>query len=459
MRLKIENIVTIGANNFINALSPGILILSLFLLSFSQNTQAQAGVQFSFGGPQDDMGRGAYQTSDKGYLILGRTQSFGQGSDDILLTKTDSLGNILWSKTFGTALRDVGYNLKEDHSGGYISVNWVVHSGSSYDDWYILRFDDNGNVVQEQFIGGTDDDEIMNFDLTSDGGYIFAGSSRSVGLDGVDSWIVKTDASLNPLWNKTYTTGQSEHSRSIQETSSGNYAYLGNTGPGGVTIMNFFIMYLNSTGDTIWAKQAGGTQYDYGRDAIIANDGNFLYMGNTNSYGVGGYDILLFKITPAGNVLWAKTYGGAGNDEAYQISRSLDGNYMIAGTTTSFGVGDDLMLLNVNDNGDLIMANSVGGSQDDGIPYLAAALDSGYVITTGSSSYGAGGQDVLVIKTDKYGNSCCTQPITGLVVQNISLDVSPISVDTSSGMILPSHTIISSNISSLRSAAWRKQHV
>jgi len=189
--------------------------------------------------------------------------------------------------------------------------------------------------LQEKFIGGVPDDEIMNFELTSDGGYIFSGSSRSFSLDGVDIWIVKTDVNLNVQWNRTYTTGISEHSRCILETADNHFIYLGNRFTTGFSDRNILLMYLSNTGNTVWVKEFGGIPLDDGRSMVIASDGNFLVLGYTDSYGVGGTDILLFKITPAGNVLWARTYGGTGDEEAFHLVSSPAGNHMIAGTTTS----------------------------------------------------------------------------------------------------------------------------
>lgn len=424
-----------------------LCIFSSIILFSTYQLQSQTELQFSFGGPQDDFGRMTLQTDDNGFLILGTTFSYGQGHQDILLTRTDSLGNILWSKTFGTTDRDVGYTMKKDHGGGYILIGWVRTTLPSDDDWYILKIDDNGNVLQEKFIGGVPDDEIMNFELTSDGGYLFSGSSRSFSLDGVDIWIVKTDVNLNVQWNRTYTTGISEHSRCILETSDNHFIYLGNRFTSGLSDRNILLMYLSSIGDTVWVKEFGGIPLDDGRSMVIASDGNFLVLGYTDSYGVGGTDILLFKITPAGNVLWARTYGGTGDEEAFHLVSSPAGNHMIAGTTTSFGNGgNDLILLNVDDEGKLIRANTVGGILDEGQAYLSVANDSGYVVSSGTSSYGNGGQDVLIVKTDREGNSCCSREIIGLVEQNINLAYSGISVDISSGMNYPVHTIITDNV-------------
>jgi len=447
MRVCKENSQCFSAASVFSMCILYFCIFSSIILFSTYQLQAQTKLQFSFGGPQDDFGRMALQTDDNGFMILGTTFSYGQGNQDILLSRTDSLGNILWSKTFGTTDRDVAYTIKKDHGGGYILVGWIRTALPYNDDWYILKIDDNGNVLQEQFIGGSPDDEIMNFELTADGGYIFCGSSRSFGIDGVDNWIVKTDVNLNVQWNKTYTTGISEHGRCIMETSDNHFIFVGNKSSPNQPDRNILLMYLSSTGDTVWVKEFGAAPFDDGRSLVIASDGNFLVLGFTESYGVGGRDILLFKISPAGNVLWAKTYGGTGDEEAFHLVSSPAGNHMIAGTTTSFGNGGkDLILLNVDDNGNIIRANTIGGSLDEGAAYLSVANDFGYVVTCGTSSYGNGGQDVLTIKTDQEGNSCCSQEIIGLVGQNINLAYSGISVDTSSGMNHPSHTIIIDNV-------------
>lgn len=431
-----------------------INVLSLFrrllfvclLLTTSFHIYAQNEVQFSFGGPQEDYGTMAIQTDDMGYMILAATHSFGFGDRDILLTRTDSIGTIIWSKTIGSSAREVVRTFKKDHTSGYVLLNWVTTFATN-DDVYILKIDDEGNKIQEKFFGGPDDDEVMNFDLTEDGGYIFAGSSRNYpGGGGIAIWIIKMDANLNPLWNKTFNTNVAEHSRKIHETADGHYIYIGNRYSSSQG-MNHLLMYLDSNGDPVWIKEAGGNAMDDGRDLLITDDGNFIFIGFTESYGAGGEDILAYKLDPMGNLLWAKTYGGSGDEEAYGVTAGLDGNLLIAGSTTSYGVGGkDLIFINIDDDGNLIKANSTGGPLEETMPYVSAASDSGYVVTCGSSSYGNGGLDVLTVKTDNQGVSCCSEEIANLIVQNIGLAISNTSADIGSGMEQPTHNIIINNL-------------
>ena len=183
-----------------------VYVYCLLFLTSITCANAQTEVQFSFGGTQDDIGRSAIQTDDNGYMILGQTYSYGQGNADILLTRTDSVGDILWSKTYGTTARDIGYKLRKDPNGDYLMICWVLNAPPSDDDWYVLKVDNNGTVLQEQFFGGADDDEVLNFEMTSDGGYIFSGSTRTFSIDAVDMWLIKTDGNLNVQWNKLYNT-------------------------------------------------------------------------------------------------------------------------------------------------------------------------------------------------------------------------------------------------------------
>lgn len=388
------------------------------------------------GGNAGDYAKTAISTPDKGLMILGRTYSYGMGDSDIILCRTDSLGYLVWSKTLGTPYRDVCYSLKHDHDNGYIAICWVNNTDytSSYDDWYIFRFDLDGNIFAERFFGGDHDDEVHNFCLTSDGGYIFSGGSWSFGMNYSDLWIVKTDHEFNVQWSRTFDSGKGEHSRSITETADGNYFLVGNHLDVGSADQAITLLFLDPDGTPEWSKKIDGPAYDDGRSVIIAPDGNFIVAGMTDGFGADGIDILVFKISPGGDILWAKTYGGPGDESAYAIRSSIPGEYMISGTTDSYGQGStDALLLNIDEGGNVIGCFTYGGVQEEYQPFIEPSGDGGFLLSGGTYSYGYGDLDMWVVKTGSNGQSCCgtAAPITG---KTAGIVASPLNLNMGSGM-------------------------
>ncbi len=127
--------------------------------------------------------------------------------------------------------------------------------------------------------------------------------------------------------------------------------------------------------------------------------------GGTYSFGAGGYDIFLIKTDANGNVQWAKTYGGTSGDFAFSVQQTSDGGYIVAGWTYSFGAGGgDIFLIKTDANGNIIWAKTYGGTYEDYAFSVQQTSDGGYIVAGGTYSFGAGWDDIFLIKTDANGN-------------------------------------------------------
>lgn len=145
-----------------------------------------------FGGADVDRGYCVQQTSDKGYIVTGYTASSGSGLDDLYLIKTDSLGNEIWSKTFGGSGRDYGNYVTEMSNGGFIITGYTLSYGAGSEDLWLLKIDANGNKIWDTTYGGAQSDIGNCIKKTSDGGYIIAGYTLSSGAGVQDIWLIKT---------------------------------------------------------------------------------------------------------------------------------------------------------------------------------------------------------------------------------------------------------------------------
>ena len=124
---------------------------------------------------------------------MGSTESYGAGSFDFWLIKTDAGGIMQWSKTYGGTGWDEGYSAVETGDGGYVIVGYTASFGAgSYDVW-LVKTDSSGNARWSQTYGGTGYDTGRSLLQTGDGGYVIVGYTASFGAGSYDVWLVKTD--------------------------------------------------------------------------------------------------------------------------------------------------------------------------------------------------------------------------------------------------------------------------
>src|SRR5690606_7352378 len=156
-----------------------------------------------------------------GYIIAGRTRGFGAGDMDVYLIKTDDSGDTLWTKTFGGTDRDEGYSVQQTSDGGYIVVGrtWDFSVGDV--DVYLIKTDSSGNTLWTKTFGGADWYLGRSVQQTSDGGYIIAGTSWSFGEGDDDVYLIKTDVSGDTIWIKTLAGRDSREGKSVQQASDG----------------------------------------------------------------------------------------------------------------------------------------------------------------------------------------------------------------------------------------------
>ena len=364
-----------------------------------------------FGDSELDFGFSVQQTSDGGYIITGYTNSFKvyESDYDVYMIKTDSDGDELWAKTFGGKGYDYGYCIQQTSDDGYIIAGNALYGRQGISDVNLIKTDSEGNLLWEKTLGGNGYDYGYCIQQTSDGGYVIAGNTKSFGAGGWDVYLIKTNSDGNSLWEKTFGGSYDDYGFSVQQTTDRGYIIAGLTGSFGYGEDGVYDVYLIKTdldGNTLWEKIFGASGNDYGFSVQQTSDGGYIITGRKHSNENGEADVYLIKTDSDGNTLWEKTFGGSGKDIGNSVQQTSDGGYIIAGYTESFGAGGrDVYLIKTNSDGEKLWEKTSGRNGFDEGYCVREDSDGGYVIAGYIDYYGTGGYDVYLIKTDSDGNT------------------------------------------------------
>jgi hypothetical protein len=358
----------------------------------------------TYGGNSMDCATSIQQTTDGGYIIAGYTYSFGAGSADFWLVKTDGTGNQQWNKTYGGTGSEVASSVQQTTDGGYIVAGETESFGAGSTDFWLVKTDRSGNKLWSKTYGGANTENAFSVYQTTDGGYIVAGYTESFGPGPQNFWLVKTDESGKQLWNKTY-GGLNTYGAafSIQQTSDGGYVAVGTSRPViGPSFLGFFLVKTDATGSQEWNETYGGTSLGNGAPYSVrqTSDNGYILAGWIDLFGPTYHDFWVAKADSSGTEKWNKTYGGAYDDEAHSVQPTRDGGYIIAGfrSTSWYSGSDDFWLVKIDGTGNEQWNKTYGGPNTDEARSVQQTSDGGYIVAGSTVSFGAGSDDFWVVK-------------------------------------------------------------
>jgi len=354
----------------------------------------------SFGGSSSDVAKSVQQTTDGGYIITGRTESYGAGLSDFWLVKTDASGNLQWDQTFGGSYYDFAESVQLTSDGGYIIAGYTDSYGTDWsEDFWLIKTDGSGNQQWSQTFGDSGFDEAYSVQQTTDGGYIITGWTESYGAGLSDFWLVKTDASGNLQWDQTFGGSDYDEAHSVQQTNDGGYIIVGITRSYGTGDYDYWLIKTDASGNLEWDQTFGGSAPDWAHSVQLTSDGGYIIIGTTYSYGAGGSDFWLVKTDASGNLQWDQTFGGSNSEDAFSVQETKDGGYIITGGTRTYGAGNyDFWLVKTDASGNMQWDQTFGGSASDFANSIQQTNDGGYIIAGGTGSYGSGSSDFWLIK-------------------------------------------------------------
>jgi hypothetical protein len=319
---------------------------------------------------------------------------------------------IEWQKTFGGIYNDTGRSVQQTSDGGYIiagTTSSFTEDGGEPGPYskkgYLVKTDANGNL-QWQETPFWESTTAYSVQQASDGGYVVAGVASEF-FPETFARLAKTDPNGINEWDNSFGESPS-YAYSVKRTADGGYILVGKTIPWSASDYDVFFTKIDSTGMEEWFEvphHLGGWFDDSGYSVQQTSDGGYIITGETYSFGAGDSDVYLVKVDSEGNLKWQKTFGGSDLDYGYSVQQTSDGGYIIAGTTSSFGEGGtDVYLIKTDLTGQFQWQKTFGGNNGDYGYSVQQTSDGGYIIAGQTYSSGAGLWDAYLVKADPDGN-------------------------------------------------------
>jgi hypothetical protein len=366
---------------------------------------AQITFEITYGGQVFDSGSNVLQTPDGGYITTAWSKSSGFGGWDILVLKTNDHGDTLWTRTFGGKLDDCSEGLLLSSDGGFMIAGYVNDASSAAIGTMkaaLIKLNAQGILEWQKALGWNKcDDAYMDIAHATGGGFYIAGVSN-IQFGDWDSFLLRVNAEGDVLWHQLYGISTADIAWSTAATSDGGCVLSGNLG------MYTYVIKTDSMGNLQWQRTFEIKSYSEGRSIAALPDGGFILASTawSSANDQSTYDIYLLRIKADGRLAWRKKFGGEQYDSCWRVRPSQDGGFVAVGSTGSFGAGDrDVYLFKVDSLGHLLWQRQFGGDFDDAGVDFDFTSDGG-VIITGTKGVNAKGTNsqLFLIKTDNEGN-------------------------------------------------------
>lgn len=328
----------------------------------------------TYGGSKDDKGQSLVQTQDGGYALTGYAMSDdGDGSNnegfhDNWIVKLDASGNIEWEKSFGFSGHDHSYDILQTEDQGLFFVGFLDITSARADgntekkgaltrhgvgEFWGTKTDSKGNLEWRGYFGGSNNDRAHAVVQAEDGGFVMSGFTESDDFDinssrgSYDFWVVKVDDKGNLVWKSSFGGSGIERAQDIANTDNDGLVIVGTTFSNDVDISknngesDVWLVKIDASGNMVWEKTFGGSKFDAAQSVSLSKDGGFIVVGNSKSEdkdvnaNAGENDVWVIKTDANGNMIWQKTFGGAGLDYGFDALETEQGSIVLVGETAS----------------------------------------------------------------------------------------------------------------------------
>ncbi len=421
------------------------IFIFLLPIIFVHQLLAQNSFEKNFGGSTyDERGIDCLQTYDGGYILLGIDNRDNTGYGYLILSKTDSLGNLIWSKDFSdySLYQTWPTSLKVTSDSGYIITGGSWNSGGSVSafDVFLLKTDKDGNEqwaatydsIQSNPQFGIYHESGNEIIVASDGGFVITGGAGNKELI-----LLKTDAFGILQWVAKDTGQSSAQGESIIAAENNSYLISGSTTSGFWNTPQAYLAKFDNNGNKIWGRSFGWPQSNYaiGYSVRIGDDGNYALAGIGSYTGSQNGEMLLIKTDTAGNFIWEKTFPNATYSAACELEiTSLNGFVLTGNSFDQSGAGYNVYVVKADSTGTLQWGYNYSGAYSNSIEQTN---DNGYIVA------GQKNNDEYLLKINENGILLSTNEI-GKIEYKISVYPNPSSASVK--LFFSTYTSITFNL-------------
>lgn len=285
----------------------------------------------TFGGSDEENFQEMVLTSDGGIAILGTSYSYPSGNGQMILVKIDTTGQLIWEHTYGGNLFEEGFGMAEDSDGGFILTGYGQSYGAGSNDNYVIKTDNLGGIVWQKNIGSTGTERPWNIKPYGAGGYLLTGYTGSFG-NWLQCFVSRLDSTGTPMWTQLIGDENIDVGQVVREVAGGEILVAGQYASDSVTLKGL-LWKLDPSGNTIWAKAYSANGDMAFHDIEVDADGDYTITGSTGNKPTRNG--LIMHTDSSGSVHFVNTFGGSDDEIFLEVARTFDGGWVAAGACYS----------------------------------------------------------------------------------------------------------------------------
>ena len=274
---------------------------------------------------------------------------------DIYQIRTDDVGNLVWERTFGADRSEYGWAMAPTTDVGYVLVGQSNSDGEGAEDGYLIKVSAQGEEIWSQTFGRPFEDRLFSVDQSADSGFVLTGTTTNLGSGNRDAYLVKASESGDLVWMQAFGEEQDDVGHAVRQTSDRGFIVTGYTKSFDANNYDTWLIKTDEAGELQWQKFYGESGDDRTIYREQTDDGGYIMTGYTTGYDSTGWDVFLVRADFSGAVTWRRTFGGMADDTGYTVRQTSDGGSILTGETYSSGEGGgDMYVIKVNQDGDII---------------------------------------------------------------------------------------------------------
>ena len=375
---------------------------SLDIINKRPNTKAT--FEKRFGGRYEDTGNALLPLSD-GFLIVGKTESFGAGQSDAYVLKVDHYGNKIWTATYGGRY-DESAEAVAPVKNGFMITGATLSLGNMRQSLYVARISNNGQLMWENGFFSDEDDRYIGKSIAkiNDKHMMIAGWEDHIKFfnSEVECYLSAVSINGQHKWVNRYGGEDVDKANSVIQVKDG-HVFAGVTETWGHGDSDAYVVKIDKSGQKAWHNAFGYKNDEHANEIISTRDGGYILVGTTTSDRHKRDDVYVVKLNKNGDKQWQHHYGDDGKEEGYGIVEDKDGYVIVGYTESTKNYNSDVYLLKIDKQGNIIWKKSYGGPGDDE-GHDIAIVNNGFIITGFSEGSSNRGKDLYLLKVDRNGN-------------------------------------------------------